>query len=67
MSAQDSPPHARSWDDATPDEIRDARIQSLEEGLEHLKSCVVDALKHGRMTWEGETPAWVILDEEWSK
>lgn len=54
---------SRSWDDATPDEIRDARIQSLEEGLEHLKSCVVEALIHG----DTLKAAAYILDEEWSK
>ena len=60
---------ARSWDDATPDEIRDARIQSLEEGLEHLKLCVMEALRYGtvRPSSESGTPAADILDEEWSK
>ena len=62
-----SPNDARSWDDATPDEIRDARIQSLEEGLQHLKECVIEALKYGSLGTNGPTQAWAILDEEWSK
>lgn len=33
---------ARSCDDATPDEIRDAEIQSLREGLQHLNNQVCD-------------------------
>lgn len=54
---------ARSWDSATPDEIRDARIQALEESVQHLKECVTDALRYGR-----DLPhAAEILDEEWSK
>lgn len=60
----------RSWDDATPDEIRDARIQSLEEGLSHLKACVSDALRYGVVPaneMDDRTDAYVILDEEWSK
>lgn len=58
-----------SWDDATPDEIRDARIQSLEEGLQHLKECVTEALRHGtvRSPYVDSPTAWQILDEEWSK
>lgn len=60
---------SRSWDDATPDEIRDARIQSLEEGLEYLKQCVWEALKFGtvRPSTESGASAADILDEEWSK
>lgn len=68
MSGHPSTP--RSWDDATPDEIRDARIQSLEEGLEHLKACVEQALRYGAMTHShtgGFPLAADILDEEWSK
>ena len=52
----------RSWDDATPDEIRDARIQSLEEGLEHLKQCVSEAFRYANLPVAAD-----ILDEEWSK
>lgn len=64
-----SPGKGRSWDDATPDEIRDARIQSLEEGLQHLKNCVSDALKYGSTHHKHETDvrAHWILDEEWPK
>ncbi len=60
---------AKSWDDATPDEIRDARIQSLEEGLQHLKDCVEDALRYGWGRVEGDARASMadILREEWSK
>ncbi len=53
----------KSWDDATPMEILEARVQSLEEGLEHLKACVMEALRYG----EDIAPAWKILDEEWGK
>lgn len=52
-----------SWDAATPDEIRDARIAHLEEGLEHLKVCVCEALLSGNTMHA----AALILDEEWSK
>lgn len=57
-------PAAKSWDDATPMEILEARVRSLEESLEHLKYCVADALRYGtvRSTTESD-----ILDEEWSK
>jgi hypothetical protein len=60
---------SRSWDDATPDEIRDARIQSLEEGLQHLKDCLDTALRYGTVspTTESGALAADILDEEWSK
>ena len=54
---------SRDWEDATPDEIRDAKIQSLEEGLEHLKQLVVEALEYGSSLKH----AAEILDEEWSK
>lgn len=58
----------RSWEDATPDEIRDAKIQSLEEGLEHLKQCVSDALRYGIVDpFKGGIVAADILDEEWTK
>ncbi len=54
---------SRTWEDATPDEISDARIQSLEEGLQQLKECVSDALRYGTSLRQAGT----ILDEEWAK
>lgn len=65
--AHDSHSAAKSWDDATPEEILAARVQSLEEGLEHLKLCVEEALRaclsHPSRGARPET----ILDDEWSK
>ena len=54
---------ARSWDDATPDEIRDAKIQDLYEGLEHLRHVVAEALRYGKSLPDAAD----ILDEEWGK
>lgn len=60
----------KSWDDATPDEIRDARIQSLEDSVRHLKDCVEMALRYGAPAHNnvaGYSLAADILNEEWSK
>ena len=58
---------SRSWDDATPMEILEARVQSAEEGLEHLKDCVMQALMLCDPVAGAPVSPWVILDEEWSK
>jgi hypothetical protein len=58
---------AKSWDDATPDEIRDAKIQSLEEGLQHLKECVQEALMLTQAISGAPVRPEDVLDEEWSK
>ena len=58
---------SKSWDDATPDEIRDAKIQALEESIRHLKDCVEEALRYGHTNNLGMRLAADILDEEWSK
>ena len=57
----------KSWDDATPDEIRDARIQSLEESIQHLKDCVMWALALTAERDGAPVRPEVVLDEEWSK
>jgi len=58
---------AKSWDDATPLEILQARMQSLEEGLEQLKNCVEWALKQTAQREGSPIRPEAVLDEEWGK
>jgi hypothetical protein len=57
----------RSWDDATPDEIRDARIQQLEEGLQRLCDCVGWALEQTAQRPGSPVRPEDALKEDWSK
>lgn len=63
----DRRPQPRSWDDATPDEIGDARIQALEESVQHLKDCVSWALSLTAAKDVVCARPEDVLDEEWSK
>ena len=59
----------KSWTDATPDEIRDAKIADLYDAIRQLKQNVSEALRYGtvRPTSESGKLAADILDEEWVK
>lgn len=51
----------------TPDEIRDARIQALEESVQHLKDCVSWALSLTAAKDAVCARPEDVLNEEWSK
>lgn len=62
----------RTWDDATPDEIRDAKIADLYQAIAHLYDAIHTALEYGTMRPQTDgtdagIPAAEILQEEWSK
>lgn len=58
---------ARSWDDATPMELLQAEMQSLREGLEHLKDCATWAFEQCAQVEGSPVRPEAVLDEEWSK
>jgi hypothetical protein len=64
---RDTPTGARSWDDATPMEILEARVQSQDEAIQHLKDCVMWALQLCEPVEGAPVRPEVVLDEEWSK
>jgi hypothetical protein len=57
----------KSWDDATPQEILEARVQHLEEGLNWLKECVSQALRQTETRMGSPVRPEDVLDEEWPK
>lgn len=58
---------ARGWDQATPLELLQAEVQSLQEGLQHLKDCVMWALEQTAQREGSPVRPEAVLDEEWSK
>ena len=48
-------------------ELLQARVQSLEEGLQHLKDCAMWALEQCAQRDGSPVRPEAVLDEEWSK
>lgn len=57
----------KSWDNATPIEILEARVQSLEEGLEQLKEILMWALEQTAQRDGSPVRPEDVLNEEWGK
>lgn len=57
----------RSWDDATPMELLQARVDSLQESVYWLHNCVCAAFEQTAQRDGSPVRPEVVLEEEWSK